>query len=281
MNAMRTTSAQPEALNARRSSAVIVFAVGALGTAALLGFVDSAKAAPADMVLISKGVYRPAFVAAAEPKTVSVKSFYLDATPVTVQDFIEFVRANPGWRRSRVKEIFADSAYLRNWAGDLKPGADAPANSPVTYVSWFAAKAYAQWRGKRLPTVDEWEYAAAASRTRPDGQKDPRFVAEILQWYSRPTPAVLPPVGTDVANYFGVHNLHGLVWEWVADFNSALIASDASSGGVADRRFFCGGGSQGARDAEDYPAFMRFAFRSSLRADYCVRSLGFRCARDL
>jgi len=241
----------------------------------------AAKAGPANMVLIPNGLYHPLFLSANDLKEVPVKSFYLDAFPVTVKDFLEFLRANPRWQRSRVKRIFADESYLNNWAGDLDPGTNAPASSPVTYVSWFAAKAYAEWKGKRLPTVAEWEYAASASATRPDGESDPRFKAEILQWYSTPTPLVLPAVGADTANFFGAHNLHGLVWEWVADFNSALIAGDPGSNGVSERRFFCGAGSQGAREVDDYPAFMRYAFRSSLKADYCVHNLGFRCARDL
>ena len=45
--------------------------------------------------------------------------------------------------------------------------------------------------------------------------------------------------------------------------------------------FFCGAGAQGARDVENYPAFMRYGFRSSLKADYCIHNLGFRCAKDL
>jgi len=245
----------------------------------LLAFV--LNAAPADMVLIANGVYRPMFRSAAEPKAVPVKAFYLDALPVTVNDFLGFVRANPRWQRSRAKRIFADESYLNNWAGDLDPGINAPARSPVTYVSWFAAKAFAQWKGQRLPTVAEWECAASASATRPDGENDPRFQAQIQQWYSRPTPAVLPAARADTANVFGAHDLHGLVWEWVADFNSALISGDSREGGFSDRRFFCGGGSQGARDPGDYPGFMRYAFRGSLQADYCVHNLGFRCAHDL
>ncbi len=239
-----------------------------------------ASAAPADMVLISNGVYRPLLRSPSEANEIPVKAFYLDALPVTVKDYLDFVRANPFWRRSQVKRIFADEFYLMNWAGDIDPGSNAPMRTPATYVPWFAAKAFAQWKGKRLPSVAEWECAAAASGTRPDGGNDPRFTAEILQWYASPTPAVLPPVEAGATNFFGVRDLHGLVWEWVADFNSALISDASQDGGVSDRRFFCGG-SQGARDVNDYPAFMRYAFRSSLKADYCVHNLGFRCAQDL
>jgi formylglycine-generating enzyme required for sulfatase activity len=165
--------------------------------------------------------------------------------------------------------------------GDLEPGTNAPVKTPVSCVSWFAAKAYAQWKGKRLPTLAEWEYAASASPTRADGESDPAFRNEILQWYTTPTSASLRPAGAGRANLWGVRDLHGLVWEWVSDFNTAMVTGDARSDAGPERQLFCGGGSQGATDVENYPAFMRDAFRSSLKANYCVKNLGFRCAKDL
>ncbi|HEU4431586.1 MAG TPA: formylglycine-generating enzyme family protein, partial [Myxococcota bacterium] len=43
---------------------------------------------------------------------------------------------------------------------------------------------------------------------------------------------------------------------------------------------FCGSGSEGASDPEDYATFMRFAFRESLEPSYALHHLGFRCAQD-
>jgi formylglycine-generating enzyme required for sulfatase activity len=241
----------------------------------------AAELPPPGMARILDGVYRPFFLAQNDPKEVRVKAFYLDILPVTNGDFLEFVRANPRWRRSQVKRIFADDSYLKNWAGDLDPGTNAHANAPVTYVSWFAAKACAQWKGKRLPTVAEWEYAASASSTRKDGENDAGFKRRVLEWYSTPAPARLLPVGEDRANFWGVHDMHGLVWEWVADFNTAMVTGDTRGGGGLNLQLFCGAGAQNARDVENYPAFMRYGFRSSLKADYCIHNLGFRCAKDL
>ena len=236
---------------------------------------------PAGMALISHGEYRPLFRAESDPKEVAVAAFYLDVFPVTNGEFLEFIRANPRWRRSRVKRIFADESYLKNWAGDSDLGTNAPANAPATFVSWFAAKAYAQWKGKRLPTVAEWEYAASASPTRPDGENDAEFKRQVLEWYSTPTSVQLGPVGSGHPNFWGVHDLHELVWEWVADFNTAMVTGDARGDTGLDRDLFCGGGSQGVKDSGNFPAFMRYGFRSSLKADYCVHNLGFRCAKDL
>ncbi|HEU5396303.1 MAG TPA: formylglycine-generating enzyme family protein, partial [Verrucomicrobiae bacterium] len=245
----------------------------------LIAGVCAAEPVPSGMVRIPDGSYRPLYRGRNDPAEIAVKSFYLDVLPVSNADYLEFVRANPRWRRSNVKRIFADNFYLQNWSGDLDPGR-APADAPVTYVPWFAARAYAQWKGKRLPTVAEWEYAASASATRRDGDQDPQFKAEVLQWYCDSGATEFLSVTNGAKNFYGVRGLHGLVWEWVADFNSAILGSGPGDGGP-DARFFCGGGAQAAQAVDDYPAFMRYAFRSSLKADYCIHNLGFRCAKNL
>ena len=99
-----------------------------------------------------------------------------------------------------------------------------------------------------------------------------------MKWYCESASTERLSALDATKNYYGVRGLHGLVWEWVSDFNVAIPGD--SRGGV-DTRFFCGNNSQNAQAMDDYPAFMRLAFRSSLKADYCIHNLGFRCARDL
>jgi len=236
---------------------------------------------PAGMVKVAGGVFKPMFRSPTDLKEVPVKGFLLDALPVTNEDFLKFVRANARWQRSQVKRLFADDSYLKDWTGDLEPGTNAPLRSPVVFVSWFAAKSYAQWQGKRLPTVAEWELAAAASATAPDATSDSAFNRQLLNWYATPRHGVLANVGGSPPNYWGIHDLHGLIWEWVADFNTAMLTGDARSDTGLDRQLFCGAGAQSARDPSDYVAYMRYGFRSSLKADYCIHNLGFRCAKDL
>ena len=89
---------------------------------------------------------------------------------------------------------------------------------------------------------------------------------------------ILPRVGNGRPNFLGVHDLHGLVWEWTSDFNSAMITGDAREDSGLDRQLFCGAGSLNASDRANFAAFMRFGFRSSLRASYAIHNLGFRCA---
>lgn len=235
---------------------------------------------PKDMIYVTAGSYRPLFRNSNEAEAIPVQPFFLDKYPVTNSEFLEFVRSNPRWHRSRVKSLFADSAYLKHWENDTVTGPAAPAAAPVINVSWFAARAYARWKGKRLPTTAEWEYVAAASETQLDGLKDSAYTGRILSWYARPTPAVLPDVHTGFRNARGAYGMHGLVWEWVEDFSSALVNGDSRNDTGMERSLFCGSASVRATDARDYAAFMRYGFRSSLTARYCVANLGFRCARD-
>ncbi len=248
----------------------------------IIGTAVSLSAQSADMAFIEGGEFLPFY--SFNEETVNVKPFYLDKYPVTNAEYLEFVTANPEWRRSQVKRIFADEGYLKKWSGDLDlgPNADELKDSPVTNVSWFAARAYAKWKGKRLPRLDEWEYAAAASREKPMAARDEPFVQTIMDWYSQPNPTMLPAVGENDPNYYGVYDLHGLIWEWVQDFNTVFISGESRADQGELKQFFCAAGSAAASDADkgNYAAFLRYAFRGSLEADFSVGNLGFRLAMD-
>lgn len=235
----------------------------------------------AAMVVIPTGEFAPVIRTKDEPERVAVAAFLLDERPVTNAEFLAFVRANPRWRRSRVSPLFADAGYLSHWAGDLELGPAAGPDEPVVRVSWFAVRAFAKAHGKRLPTTAEWERAAAAGFSSPDGASEPGFAAGILAWLARPTPERFAAAGAGRPNVFGARDLHGLVWEWVEDFATAMTTGESRADAGLERNLFCGAGAASARDVRDYPAFMRAGLRSSLRATYTVPNVGFRCARDL
>jgi formylglycine-generating enzyme required for sulfatase activity len=237
------------------------------------------------MHYIVGGIYTPLFQQGSGTQQTTVAPFYLDVYPVTNAQYGAFVQANPRWQRSQVSPLLADAEYLRPWQTDLPPSevATAMAQRPVTYVSWFAARAYCRWQQKRLPSTAEWEYVALASETAPDGGNDPTYQARLLEWYALPAPAIPPLIGGGQKNYWGIYDLHSSLWEWVADFQTASDASASRGDKETERDLFCGSGSLGVSERErvNYPAFMRYAYRSSLRGTYTVHNLGFRCAKDL
>ena len=258
----------------------VLAALAVVAGAALVRAMEPMDGAYDGMALIPAGSYAPLLRGKDEPERTPVAAFRLDVRPVTNAEFLAFVRVNPKWRRSLVSPLFADSGYLGDWASDLELGPRAPADSPVVRVSWFAAQAYAAANGKRLPTTAEWERAASAGFATDNGANEPAWSATVLAWFTKPSPSPLPAAGSGRPDFFGVRDLHGLVWEWVSDFNTALVTGESRADTGLERDLFCGAGSVGARDLTNYPAFMRAGFRSSLRANYAVPNLGFRCAQS-
>ncbi|MES2476644.1 MAG: formylglycine-generating enzyme family protein [Verrucomicrobiota bacterium] len=239
---------------------------------------DAGGIASSPMVVITGGIYQRPLEKGGKLRTVS--AYQLDVRQATNAEFLAFVTAHPEWRRSQVNRLFADRGYLTNWANDVELGPFAPPDSPVVNVSWHAARAFLKSVGKRLPTVDEWEFAARADEQKPNANHDPVFKAKILDWYSKPTLAVLPAAGSQVPNFYGVRGMHGIVWEWTRDFVSAMTSGEARSDGTQDAQLFCGGGGADPNQATEYANFMRVAFRSSLKGDFCLPGLGFRGAKD-
>ena len=230
-------------------------------------------------VQVPAGAHVP-FYPSAGQETVQVDAFRMDAVPVTHAELLAFVQAHPTWQRGRVKRLFADERYLSAWAGPTDLGPLDPL-SPATELSWHAARAYCRAQGGDLPTVHQWEHAADATADAPTGaRQDPATLSLILDWYGRGN-SPPGPVGQGRPDLNGLYDMHGLIWEWTLDFNSLLIASDGREGGDQDRMRFCGAGAISAVDPSDYASFMRFAFRSSLKADSTTRDLGFRCAYPL
>lgn len=230
-----------------------------------------------EMANIKGGKYLPLY--SLDSQLILVKPFLMDKYPVTNTEYKKFILQNPNWSKSKIKSIYADSNYLNHWTSDTSFDTRL-SQSPVVNISWFAAKKYCECQGKRLATVAEWELAAQASETQANATKDLKFNQWILNWVSKPNPKILPHVGSTFKNYYGIWDLHGLVWEWTYDFNSALTTGESRGNGGLDNTFFCGGGSFASKDINNYAAFMRFASRSSVKAKYTVPNLGFRCVKD-
>jgi sulfatase modifying factor 1 len=246
-------------------------AAGVCGLAAHAATIASAP--------IAGGRFESVLPPAPNVKTAVVAPFRMDTKLVSNADFAQFIGKHPQWRRDRIAGLFADEGYLRHWASAADPGT-AIGRQPVTQVSWFAASAYCEVRGARLPRWYEWEFAAAASATKPDARGDPAWREEILDWYSKSARGALPVAGATPGNYFGIRDLHGVVWEWVEDAGSMLVSGDSREQGDPNRNRFCGSGAIDLEQKDNYPMMMRIAMLSSMKAAYSSSSMGFRCAND-
>jgi formylglycine-generating enzyme required for sulfatase activity len=167
---------------------------------------------------------------------VKVAAFNIDRDPVTRDEYI-------GWKTPGARVV--------------NPRA------PMTEVTWAEAREFCLARGQRLPTLAEWEYVAAV---------EPKRFTDVLAAYMTRSPNA--PVEAGTVNRHGVRGLHNLVWEWVGDPNTRIVAMHQH--GAHD--LSCAGAAMGATDQRDYPAFLRSAFRSGLTESTRLPTLGFRCA---
>ncbi len=187
---------------------------------------------------------------------------------------------HPEWQRGKAVSLFVDDQYLSTWSGPISLGSEAGLQQPVTQVSWFAANAFCEWQNARLPSWYEWEYIAAANDNMSDARALPAWRQEILSWYSQAGGDQNEDVRRGPANYYRIFDIHGLVWEWVDDFNAFMVTGDNREQGGADKLQFCGAGAISMEEKENYAVLMRVAMLSSLEARYTTRNLGFRCARQ-
>lgn len=214
--------------------------------------------------------------ASSEP--VRVASFALRGVPVTVGEYLGFVQNHAAWQRGAAPAVFVGHHYLSQYpqAGLT----DEVKKQAITDVSWFAAQAYCESEGARLPTWYEWEYVAAADATRADARGDPQWRSSILTWYTQPAGRSRLQVGGK-GNFYGVRDMHGLIWEWVDDFNALLVSGDSRSQGDPDQLQYCGAGAISLSDRDNFAILMRVALLSSLNGSDSTSHLGFRCAKDI
>ncbi|MCP4549187.1 MAG: formylglycine-generating enzyme family protein, partial [bacterium] len=157
---------------------------------------------------------------------------------------------------------------------DHDPGAGA--DLPVTKVSWHDAKAFCEFAGYDLPTEAEWEYAARADTQTPWSFGANEEDIGRFAWYAGNSGDQPHPVGTRESNPWDLHDMHGNVWEWIADWfgpysEDAQIDPEGPSSGAW--RVLRGGSSWCG------PGGLRSALRYGNRPEYRDRNIGFRCVR--
>ncbi|MCO5143588.1 MAG: formylglycine-generating enzyme family protein [Oligoflexia bacterium] len=205
---------------------------------------------------------------------IEVSAFLMHEHAVTNKQFKLFLKKHPEWEKTNANKLFVDDSYLLEFYSP-----QAKDNQPVTYVSWFAARAFCEHLDMRLPNINEWEYAAAASNSKRDANRESDFLKRILKWYGEPKGESIKSVKSIYQNYYGLWDMHGLIWEWVEDFNSSFVTGESREDSSFNKEMFCGAGALSSADKENYAAFMRFAFRSALKGSSGIWNLGFRCVR--
>ena len=168
----------------------------------------------------------------------------------------------------------------RHWR---HPGFGQTDAHPVVCVDWEDARAYVRWLSEktgeayRLLSEAEWEYVARAGTTGPYHFGSSLSSSQANYGKNR---GGTVPVGSYSANAFGLHDVHGNVWEWVADCWNGSYAGAPSDGsawesGHCSRRVLRGG------SWVDGPGFLRSAFRGRLDSGNRNHFDGFRVARTL
>ncbi|CAO3690633.1 unnamed protein product [Rhizopus microsporus] len=206
------------------------------------------------------------------PYRMKIKTFYMDAYPVTEAQFKEFLDATNYKPEDPTN-------FLKHWICGCYPASRA--NKPVVHVSIEDARAYAKWAGKRLPHEWEWQYVAQAGteyKTYPWGNEwDASKVPEVYSGRERLYPDH-PPADVDAfpngRSCFGVYDLTGNVWQWTDVYQDQHTRAAIIRGGSYYQ----------PKNGQYFPQ----AYRNDEHGKYILMSpsvdrcatIGFRCVKD-
>ena len=210
--------------------------------------------------------------------TVYLDAFYMDKYEVTNAQYAAFLNQYGKNTDASGNELLnIDDSYIHKVGGSYR-ATSGDDNHPVVQVSWYGAKAYAEFYGKRLPTEAEWEKAARgglAGKRYPWGDSISHDDTNYSGTGGRDVWGATSPVGSFAPYGYGLYDMAGNVWEWCADwYDSSYYANSPSSApqgpGSGTYRVLRGGGWY------DDPEFLRVAGRGVDPA-FTSHVNGFRC----
>jgi len=257
------------------------------------------------------GFPNPLYLDETPKKRISLPAFYIDKFEVTNKQYKEYIFSSKklipyDWMSNgyaltedqmekmpldKLRKLAAEYARLDIDTSKMEKTALLKAMGdfyaqidkfPVGNVSWFEAKAYCEWRGGRLPSEAEWEKAARGKNGNeyPWGNEwNPKFAntGDDGEWEDG-----VAPVGAYKMNMspFGVMDMAGNVWEWVADWYKAYPESSYQSNLYGETyRVIRGGGGGMGHYAISY--FYRTSTRQYSEPEMQSADVGFRCAKDI
>lgn len=197
--------------------------------------------------------------------TARLDPFFIDRYEVTNAQYAEFCAAT----EHRLPEFWGLEVY--------RAGPDFP-DHPVVGVSWLDARTYAAWRGCRLPSEAEWEYAARGGLLGQNYSHGDEFDSTLYAPSGFTGTAAPAPVGSFPPNGFDLYDMTRNVSEWVHDWYDPDYYSNSPAGNPTGPwhgtfRVIRGGGWHTG------PYCSRVYYRAGLKSNWVDFNVGFRCAR--
>ncbi|HPZ08289.1 MAG TPA: SUMF1/EgtB/PvdO family nonheme iron enzyme [Candidatus Eremiobacteraeota bacterium] len=237
------------------------------------------------MLLITGGEYwignddnSPNAVELEKPKhMVTLKPYYIDKYQVTNRQYCKFMNRK---RMEGAEEqwiyISDGECKITKMGGRYRVEAGYEEH-PVVCITWYGARAYAEWAEKRLPTEAEWEVAARGTERReyPWGN----------EWHPKKCAnrcfggcSILMPVGSfpQGVSPFNIEDMAGNVWEWCEDWLNAYPGSELQNENFGTEYKIVRGGAWFL----DNPLHFRTSFRRWYKPTFRYYFLGFRCCKD-
>lgn len=115
--------------------------------------------------------------------------------------------------------LFTKNPYVNLvYSGNGWEPVEGKEDTPMSYVSWYGAKAFADWAGGSLPTEAQWEYACRAGSSTVWSFGDDSSLLGDYAWCYSNSDGGPHEVGTRLPNGWGLYDMHGNVYEWVNDW---------------------------------------------------------------